>query len=62
MIKPEHRDDINFIARAIFQHELSIKKVYNEKDLVRDYYRIHKKIEEIYDDIDIGKMLSTTIY
>jgi hypothetical protein len=62
MIKPEHIDDINFITRAIFQHELSTKKVYNERDLVRDYYKIHKQIEEIYDDIDINKMLSTTIY
>jgi tRNA G37 N-methylase Trm5 len=58
MIKPEHRDDLQFIARAIFQHELSNKKVYNEQDLVRDYYRIQKRLEPIFDDIDIEKLTS----
>ncbi|PCJ17443.1 MAG: hypothetical protein COB02_13555 [Candidatus Cloacimonadota bacterium] len=62
MIKPEHQDDLKFMARAIFQHELNNKKVFNEEDLVRDYYRIIKTLEPIYDNLDIEKMLNTSIF
>ncbi|MCO4782780.1 MAG: hypothetical protein KC646_10695 [Candidatus Cloacimonetes bacterium] len=62
MIKPEHQDDLKFMARAIFSHELANKKVFNEPDLVRDYYRIVRSLEPIFDDIDIDKMLTTSIF
>lgn len=62
MIKPEHKDDLQFIARSIFQHELFQKKVYNEKDLVRDYFRIYKNVETIFQDLDVDKLVSSTLY
>ncbi|MBW7876869.1 MAG: hypothetical protein H3C47_12880 [Candidatus Cloacimonetes bacterium] len=62
MVRPEHREDCDFITRSIWQHELSTKKVYNEQDLVRDFYRIKIKIEAIYDGIDINKLVSSGIF
>lgn len=62
MIKPEHREDCEFIVRSIWQHELHSKKVYNEQDLVRDYYRIKVKVEAIFDGINVEKLISSSIF
>lgn len=62
MVKPEHREDCDFIVRSIWQHELHNKKVYNEQDLVRDFYRIKVKVEAIYDGIDINRLISSSIF
>ncbi len=62
MVKPEHQADCEFLIQSIFKHELSHKKVYNEKDLIREYYQIKNKIENAFEGLDVEGLLSSSIY
>jgi hypothetical protein len=59
MVKPEHQADCEFLIQSIFKHELSLKKVYSEKDLVREYYQIKEKIEGTFDGLDVQTLVSS---
>ena len=62
MVKPEHKEHCEFIIRTIFEYELNQKKVYSEKDLIRQYYEIRQKIENEFEGLDVNQLLSQGMF
>jgi|GEM_PF-1039753 len=62
MIKPEHKEHCEYLIRAIFQHELNQKKVYQERDLIREYFQIRQKVEAEFDGLDVQQLIARGMF
>lgn len=62
MVKPEHKEHCEFIIRTIFKHEVNQKKVYQERDLIREYFTIRQKVEAEFDGLDVHQLISRGMF